>query len=481
MNKLTVTKFAGIVAGLAAILAAQAPFQRSSNSTLYNDPQGGQLRLPQGWRAGSTPDHRLRALNPQDGSGVIIVPFISRSSCHDAFPQLLTPEYRDLQLGSFAQRRRSPDEAVVSFQFASGQFRGAALCSLFAGSGMIFSIFAPADRFDSVRQDLVRIASSFTVSGANASGPTPAGRRPIPIQFASWTDPAEGAFSTEVPAGWRIEGGTKRRGAVDVNGMIRMSSPDGTIFVFINDADLTTCLDPAALQGFVGSNREGQVMGGMLVLRYQPGVVFAERYVQMRLAPMIGGPAQLIDRRNRQDLNQLAASVGNNRSNIGEVSFQAAGGRVNGYVMAATHLGQGGTWSAGVLGYIAPPDRIPEALQVFQHALVTMRTSAAWSQTQHRTTGTVAGITARSSAEIGQLVTGSFWSTQDSYGRTFQSDSDANRGQVRLQDPTTGETFVAAAGKNYYWRPDGADERGIFGTNNTDRPNIDATLLLQVP
>lgn len=56
--------------------------------------------------------------------------------------------------------------------------------------------------------------------------------------------------------------------------------------------------------------------------------------------------------------------------------------------------------------------------------------------------------------------------------------SDAILGQVRVRDPNTGEEFETAAGKNYYYRPLGSDRP--FGTDETDRPNIDATELLIV-
>lgn len=267
-----------------------------------------------------------------------------------------------------------------------------------------------------------------------------------------------------------------------------MWSPDGAVYVFINDTDLLSCVGPEAFAGFGGNGyREGQVYRSeygtsIMMLRYQPGVRFAEMYIGMRLASLANmRNPQIVDRRERTDLNRLAMSIGNDRTNIGEASFQSGAGDMRGYVMAATHRGIGGMWSAGVLGYAAPQSRTAEALQVFTHALQTMQGNQQWREGQGRTTGEVSGIVSRTANDVSQIMSGSYWSTQGSYGRIMQSGSDARRDQVRLQDPNTGETFVAAAGKNYYWRPAGTDERGVFGTDNTDRPNIDATQLLQVP
>jgi hypothetical protein len=49
---------------------------------------------------------------------------------------------------------------------------------------------------------------------------------------------------------------------------------------------------------------------------------------------------------------------------------------------------------------------------------------------------------------------------------------DVNLGYVRVRDPDTGQEFVTAAGKHYDYRRLVRDRP--FGTDLTDRPNIDA-------
>jgi hypothetical protein len=99
---------------------------------------------------------------------------------------------------------------------------------------------------------------------------------------------------------------------------------------------------------------------------------------------------------------------------------------------------------------------------------------------QQQTTMATSKIFVQSSHAVDDIITKSYWSNQAINDRVAQSDSDARRGLVRLRDPDSGEEFTAAAGHNYYYRPSGGDERHIFGTDNTDRPNIDATELLIV-
>jgi hypothetical protein len=53
--------------------------------------------------------------------------------------------------------------------------------------------------------------------------------------------------------------------------------------------------------------------------------------------------------------------------------------------------------------------------------------------------------------------------------------SDVNLGYVRVRDLDTGQEFVTAAGKNHDYRR--LVRNRPFGTDQTDRPNIDATEL----
>ena len=53
---------------------------------------------------------------------------------------------------------------------------------------------------------------------------------PVTLAAVSWTqfeDPAEHAFSLQIPAGWKVVGGLYRFGPLDPRVMVDLVSPDG--------------------------------------------------------------------------------------------------------------------------------------------------------------------------------------------------------------------------------------------------------------
>src|SRR4029078_7215112 len=111
------------------------------------------------------------------------------------------------------------------------------------------------------------------------------------------------------------------------------------------------------------------------------------------------------------------------------------------------------------------------------HSLNSAEMNPQWTQGQQKTTMATSKIFAAGEGENAETISKSYGPNQAIHDRTMQNDSDARRDQVRLRDPNTGEEFTAAAGHNYYYRPAAGDGNSIFGTNNTDRPNIDASEL----
>jgi hypothetical protein len=472
-----------------------------SGWTRHRDPHGFDIEYPAGWTAEVSNDMRI-VVRSQDGlSMATIAPFVrGGATCRQYLAEALTGTasiFPQARIENATQRRQEPDEVVAGFTFAGGKSRGAALCSLYRGSGMMFAIAAPSAQYERQKDDLVRIVR--TVSFGQAGGPSSGQQAPArrPVQYARFTDPREGSFTLDVPAGWRAEGGLLRRSAIDVTASVRMSSPDGASAIFIGDERLFNCVTPEVMSGAM---REGQMYDSgagtrLMVLRFQPPITFAMNYLG-QLQSMYGlSGIQVKDRRDRPDLtaasNRSAAQynanpLGASRTLAGEVSFTAQrnGRQVAGYLLvsitAVPWMNNGTYWTPVVAGYTTPMEELGQTTAMFWHSATSAQVNPQWTQGQQKTTMATSQIFAASAAATNETITKSYWSTQATYDKTFQSDSDARRGQVRLRDPNTGEEFTSTAGHNYYYRPAAGDERHIFGTDNTDRPNIDATELLIV-
>jgi hypothetical protein len=295
------------------------------------------------------------------------------------------------------------------------------------------------------------------------------------------------------------EGGLLRRSAIDVTAGLRSISPDGATVLFLGDERLYNCVSPEVFGGMPGIP-EGRFYDSgagtrLMILRYQPPAAFAMNYLQQMQRQWGLSGIAVKDRRDRPDLaepsNRQAAQYnanpyGPSRTATVEVSFTAQRNSraVAGYLLvsvtAMPWLNRATYWTPMVAGYVTPVEQGPQMQSVLWHSALSATVNPQWVSGQQKTTMATSHIFAQSSAAVSETITKSYWATQAANDRTFQSDSDARRGQVRLRDPQTGEEFVAAAGHNYYYRPAGGDERHIFGTDNTDRPNIDATELLVV-
>ena len=67
---------------------------------------------------------------------------------------------------------------------------------------------------------------------------------PAPVQYVTWTDPTERAFTVSVPRDWTIAGGLSYTGSLEPHLTVIATSPDGHIRAFINDPDILPLESP---------------------------------------------------------------------------------------------------------------------------------------------------------------------------------------------------------------------------------------------
>lgn len=243
---------------------------------------------------------------------------------------------------------------------------------------------APASRYAAFVDTAVRIVSSFRPivphrSKSGAPAPSPA------IEFVSWRDPAEGAFQVQVPRGWRVDGGLRRRSALDYQRGVNLVSPDGRVVVLLMDRDIPFFTLPdstTALPGLPEGSWYAAPDGSrMPIRRYVPGSEFAQQYAVNRFSRTFRD----LRVERKLDRPDLAAAVRErhaalDRAAAGFMRYSAAAGEVHltgtrdgahrGYVASTTVLAQSavaGAWEVGELhGFFAPSDRVNEAVIVLQ-------------------------------------------------------------------------------------------------------------------
>ncbi len=357
------------------------------------------------------------------------------------------------------------------------------------GVGTLYVMGAPAQQYEQRRPELLAMLRSFSFRGEQVRS-NETSRDPVPtLKFTRFRDPNEGAFSLEVPANWRVEGGTVRRSEVDINTFVRVSSPDG-IVVTLGDEYIPRFIVPTATMASLGLSEGGRYSpfpGNVLIVqRYLPGAAYAQLHAKPFAQRMGVSAVQMEQARERRELFKQLPSIGVTTTG-GDVRFrgQRGGSECEGYVMAATSLmalqGQeGGVWHVqSLVSYVAPRGRSAVANAAVAGMLGSIQMNPRWVAQQRQ----ASAETYRQVKETNDYIAGLFRETREQQqqvrDRQQREFGDYIRGVVRLRDTETGEVFEGKAGNNYYWRVRQSDT--LIGSDlHTPPPNIDLSEMEQV-
>jgi hypothetical protein len=323
------------------------------------------------------------------------------------------------------------------------------------------------------------------------------------VIFTTWRDPREGAFTLSVPEGWQVTGGAMRRSAVDITHVVRASTPDGRVQIFLNDADIVPHEVPNQMTAMAGL-REGQVTKGawggpVLLERYHNGAQYAEDYVKRKICPQAeftgGGELPNETRQMNAQVVPYGRSMGSKAgSSVGEVYFRCGGdfGYVTATsVYAAPLSGQGVTmWFILQISGFAVKKSVDAtfAMYVLHTMTSSFRLDPQWearseheaqaltssvTQMQHAMAASLAQQAAsRAAQERSSVVHGnnidvmSAWEARNKvHDAAMEKDSEVRRGVTTTEDPVWGSRTVSNNYDHYWTRADGS----IMGTT-TDTP-----------
>jgi hypothetical protein len=249
-----------------------------------------------------------------------------------------------------------------------------------------------------LRRILPHIFSLFLLITAACSQPG----NPSPAN--SWTtfqDPAEQAFTIDVPRGWKITGGLYRFGPLDPRIMVDMVSPDGKTDIRIGDyrvppfAILTQTLRATGFHE--GSLYNPRNMAQMRVANYRPGWVFADVYGQGRFSRLCSN----LRLKSMQKEKPVHSNQGFAATDAGDVVYacESSAGTQLAYVFAETQLTQMqsvGNWSVNFLySFITPQSQGAETVKILYHALSTFQISQQWYRRQLQINGQAADTAMR--------------------------------------------------------------------------------------
>lgn len=221
---------------------------------------------------------------------------------------------------------------------------------------------------------------------AYAASTPPQPQAAAKLAWTSFQDPAEKAFTVDVPQGWTLKGGLFRMGYSDERPMVDMTSADRSISIRFGDVSVPTYTAPNQFHAREGETYDLGAQAQMVVERYRTGPEFVVLYMESRFAKLC---------RNLQsdsqdasfavpDLVPTDASI--SQSSTGQTAFHCdtdAGPRVA-FAYAKTAR-TGDIWQAvALISYLAAPNQVPAAQEIILHAAKSFHLNPEWIEYQKR-------------------------------------------------------------------------------------------------
>jgi hypothetical protein len=198
-------------------------------------------------------------------------------------------------------------------------------------------------------------------------------------------------------------------------------------------------------------------------------------YLPQRVGPVSSVQVRDLPDISRQRMAQLAGL--NIRIDTGEITFdtQTDTGIRKGYGFIQTQLMPSGipgagNWSIGMFaGYLAESKSEALARTILNLMMAEYRRNPKWDAMQTQSMLRAHNIARQAQQETFNIFNQVFAERSRSQDRMNENWSRAYRGEVLIQDPTTGEEFEVPNGSDFYFRL--GSDNWFAGTNTATPPN----------
>lgn len=437
------------------------------------------IEHPKGWSAAPHPRLGQITVSGTDGEQVLIRPFFVAAPLEEGAASALLADLAPAASPDVRWEVPAPSDGVVRMEGGSASTRAVAVLSWTTSpkgtAGYLYVASAPRSAWAGTEGVLARVLGSFQARGREVEE----AQRP---EYVRWEDPNEGAFSVEIPKGWRTTGGTVRPSTLLVQAEVEGTSPDGAVTVSMGD-HFPVFVEPNSLLSFAGIGEGGTYVDPSgypsTVATYAPGAEFLTRYVLPDRAPGF----EVTSDRDRSDLAGALPTAGLNRYDAGEVEyrFERGGDEYRGVALAVTEIISSGglaTWHAWrVYRAEAPAGRHGEATAALVHLAETFAIDPQWAQSQARLTAQQSRIIADMGEAVSDTLSQAYSGRQAVLDELARRRSNATLEVEDAVDEATGAKFKVESGSDYYW----IDPRGtIVGTDTATRPDLDFRELVRL-
>lgn len=298
------------------------------------------------------------------------------------------------------------------------------------------------------------------------------------VQWVTIKDTAAGAFTIEVPRGWKTVAQTWQTSAAETGQLATALAPDASIALFLGDPGKRFYLEPNNTTAF-GQIPEGQLVNGMMLKRYQSGKQYASETGAVVMRGFCGN-VQISEARDLPQQSQML-DFGYQRSGVhfttaaGEASFtctfnvspQLFGA---GYIFATTQRGQIGglnAWSVpNFVGFVALQTKAGEASELLEHFANSLTLDPGWVAVRQGGISDISLINAQTNAAVSTAISNGFWYRRALMDKTFAQGSEARRGVTVYRDTELGVDHELPTGGYKWINPGGT----IVTTATPDAP-----------
>jgi hypothetical protein len=220
----------------------------------------------------------------------------------------------------------------------------------------------------------------------------------LKLTWTQFVEPTEKALAIDVPTGWVAKGGVLRINAFLAGPWFEVTSPDGSIEVFLNDPTLP------GYRIADQNNAEGTMVGGgspvlpkAMVLDYRPGAEFAKYYGPTALAKVGCADAEVTGTQAMPDIaksdldrvtsmtkglkTKFAFTPPPHEAGLATFTCQSGGLTLSAGVVADTSKSDAlPFWQAGVSGYLTTKGQEDWALAILKHMFFSRQFNPQWDQ-----------------------------------------------------------------------------------------------------
>lgn len=437
--------------------------------TNYKDERGFAVKMPEGWKVkvndwglieiGSNPDKT-------DEQMVFAVTMI--------YPQEKTQEevFEDVKKyfeKSFNNFQTSNQKNVDKYSSIISQIKytGSDMAGVLSvhGSGKSFFVSGFAAPSNQLKDDIPNLMKTLASFNYDAKLKNPEKVKNL-VKMTSWKDPNEGAFTVNVPSGWKIEGGVVRP-YIDAALKIIVTSGDKGIQVENPYPPIYTV--PNQVLEFAGFkegshyNPSGGVSADMIVLSEKN----AQDYIETIIAKNLNLKVDSI--KSRDDIAEKVPKLSYITQTTAAEATLSGDGKIHKVIVIEQGISIAGTslWTAGLTHYWAPANEINQVEQIATAMDQSFKLDPTWVKNEQIEVAKRSQIISQNGSEVSDIISSTFEyrsSTQDEMADKW---SDAILGVQDVYDSLTGENYTVPNTSNYYWT-DGLNN--VVGTDTQDSP-----------